>query len=281
MESYIQAKLSLLTKPGLEFVVVNLDDAESAKFCEMTPKNAQLWGVSRHGKRVDYAESVIATNVKTLTQGFAITVAWRTQQQEFLLPLYGEFNVDNVLLVLAVLLALGIDFDQATQRLTRLQPIAGRMEAYIYPNSPSVFIDYAHTPDALATVLSGVRQHCPQALWVVFGCGGNRDKGKRPLMRRAAERWADRVIITDDNPRDENSADIIQDIMSDADADKIVVMPDRASAIGYAIKHAQANDCIVVAGKGHENYQEIKGVRYPFSDKQTVLTALNNKREMA
>ncbi len=277
MAAYIEAKLSLLTKPGLEFVVVNLDDAESAKVCEMIPKNAQLWGVSRYGKRVEQAESVIATDVKALAQGFAMTVVWRTQQEELVVPLYGDFNVDNALLVLAVLLALGVDLHDAAERLTRLQPIAGRMEAYIFPNFPSVFIDYAHTPDALATVLSGVRQHCQQQLWVVFGCGGNRDKGKRPLMRREAERWADRIIITDDNPRDENSADIIQDILSDTSVDNIVVIPDRASAIRYAINHAQINDSIVVAGKGHEDYQEIKGIRYPFSDKKTVLAALNQQ----
>jgi UDP-N-acetylmuramoyl-L-alanyl-D-glutamate--2,6-diaminopimelate ligase len=144
---------------------------------------------------------------------------------------------------------------------------------------PLVFVDYAHTPDALDNVLRSARGHCRQALWAVFGCGGNRDTGKRPLMGASAGQWADHVLVTDDNPRFEDSAAIIADILVGCKAGNTQVLANREQAIRHAISHASPQDCIVVAGKGHEDYQEIKGVRYPFSDRQVVLAALAEREQ--
>jgi UDP-N-acetylmuramoyl-L-alanyl-D-glutamate--2,6-diaminopimelate ligase len=148
------------------------------------------------------------------------------------------------------------------------------MERFGSEADPLIFIDYAHTPDALKKVLTSLKKHCRQALWIVFGCGGNRDKGKRPLMGACANRWADHVIVTDDNPRYENSLDIIEDILVGCHSAKVEVIRDRETAIKKAIANASANDCVVIAGKGHEDYQEIDGVQLPFSDRDVVIEAL-------
>jgi UDP-N-acetylmuramoyl-L-alanyl-D-glutamate--2,6-diaminopimelate ligase len=135
-------------------------------------------------------------------------------------------------------------------------------------------VDYAHTPDALDKVLSSLRQHCKNKIWVVFGCGGNRDTGKRPMMRAAAEHWADRVIITDDNPRFESNEAIVNEILAGGAASQTEVIHDRKQAIEAAISGASSGDCVLIAGKGHEDYQEIAGVRLPFSDREVVLDLL-------
>ncbi len=142
-----------------------------------------------------------------------------------------------------------------------------------------VFVDYAHTPDALEKVLSSLKRHCRQALWVVFGCGGNRDAGKRPQMGCIAEHWAEHVIVTDDNPRFENGLTIVQDILAGCRSGRIEVIENREQAIHSAITRADGNDCIVIAGKGHEQYQEINGVQLPFSDSQVVIEALKMRAE--
>jgi UDP-N-acetylmuramoyl-L-alanyl-D-glutamate--2,6-diaminopimelate ligase len=192
------------------------------------------------------------------------------------IPLYGDFNVENVLCVLAVMLVLEMPLKTAVEKLSHLQPVTGRMQRLGGGDKPLVFVDYAHTPDALEKVLASVRKHCSQDLWLVFGCGGNRDMGKRSMMGACAERGADKIIVTDDNPRFENSRDIIDAILSGCEhPENIIVKLDRALAIQTAIDNAKAGDCVVIAGKGHEDYQEINGVRQPFSDSVCVLKALN------
>lgn len=159
----------------------------------------------------------------------------------------------------------------------RLKPVVGRMERFGGNGLPLVFVDYAHTPDALDKVLSSLRKHCNQALWVVFGCGGNRDKGKRAQMGSIAEKWADHVIITDDNPRFENGIDIVNDILEGCvtrSSEQVEVIQNRAQAIQTVIARAAEKDCIVIAGKGHESYQEIKGVQTAFNDSQVVMSGL-------
>ena len=194
------------------------------------------------------------------------------------MPLYGDFNTENVLTVLAVMLAMGVAMPEAVKKLQFIKPVTGRMERFGGDGQPLVFVDYAHTPDALDKVLSSVRKHCQQDLWVVFGCGGNRDQGKRPQMGRIAEQWADHVIITDDNPRFEDGLDIVDDILTGCrltdHSAKVEVIQNRAQAIQNALERAVEKDCIVVAGKGHENYQESNGVQTAFSDSQVVIDAL-------
>jgi len=152
------------------------------------------------------------------------------------------------------------------------------MERFGAETDPLVFVDYAHTPDALDKVLSSLRKHCKQALWVVFGCGGNRDAGKRPQMGKIAEQWADHVVITDDNPRYENGLDIVNEILAGCRSAKVEVIQNREQAIQKVITQAAANDYVVIAGKGHEQYQEINGVQLPFSDRQVVMEALDRRR---
>jgi len=364
MEAYLQAKLALLNKPGLEFAVVNLDDAYSKRIIAAIPESVTIWGVSAKGLSPDSGESVVAENILYKEDGIEFDIRWTTagmqddctdagdratqgavaeleqcreqlsttvatQQnllkgavQRVVVPLYGNFNSENILCVLAVLLAMGVSLADAADKLTQIKPVAGRMERFGGKTAPLVFVDYAHTPDALEKVLSSLRKHCHGALWVVFGCGGNRDAGKRPQMGSIAAQWADHVIITDDNPRFENSRDIINDIlagcgstiaddcmdaggttpgmeevdsrleqrsrtMQGAIVDDcmdaggrtmqgaiVEIIENREQAIHYAIARADDNDCIVIAGKGHEDYQEINGVQHPFSDQQVVIDAL-------
>ena len=241
----------------------------------------KVWAVSHDQRPVTNAktdERIHATNLINTLNGIHCTVHWRDQNAMLEIPLYGEFNVENVLCVLAVLLALGSSLDNAVKRIATLKAVNGRMERFGGNDKPLVFVDYAHTPDALEKVLESARKHCQQTLWLVFGCGGNRDKGKRAEMGECAVRLADKVIITDDNPRFEQSSDIIDDIVSGCDNSyKISIIPDRELAIRTAIHQAVAGDCVIIAGKGHEDYQEINGVKQPFSDSVCVLNALKDK----
>jgi UDP-N-acetylmuramoyl-L-alanyl-D-glutamate--2,6-diaminopimelate ligase len=342
MESYVQAKLALLNKPGLAFAVVNLDDAYSGQIVAAVPESVQLWHFSAKGKTSDSGECVRAENIQHKTDGIEFDVRWRDQLQRVQVPLYGDFNVENVLAVLAVMLAMDVSLNgncmdagnseavcrKVVKRLAHIRPVDGRMERFGTATDPLIFVDYAHTPDALDNVLSSLRKHCKQTLWVVFGCGGNRDKGKRAQMGKIAEQWADHVVITDDNPRYENPLDIVNDILAgcsstardggsvatgtepvrptarDGDHDcsrqssafppsmevrsvatatepvrptKIEVIQNRQQAIQKVIASAAKNDCIVIAGKGHELYQESNGVCVPFSDRQVVIDALSRR----
>ena len=281
MEAYLQAKLALLNKPGLAFAVVNLDDFYSEQIIAAVPETVVLWGISVQGKTLASCECVRAENILYKVDGIEFDVCWRGNSLRVNVPLYGDFNNENVLTVLAVMLAMGVSMPEAVKKLKLIKPVAGRMERFGGDGQPLIFVDYAHTPDALDKVLSSLRKHCGQDLWVVFGCGGNRDKGKRPEMGRIAEQWADHVIITDDNPRFENGQDIVKDILAGCrdvidreSVSKIEVIQNREQSIQNVIARAAEKDCIVVAGKGHEDYQESNGVQIAFSDSQVVIDAL-------
>ena len=310
MDAYVQAKLALLKTPGLAFAVVNLDDAYSGQIIASVPEAVQLWQFSANGKTADSGECVSAENIVHKTDGIEFDLRWQDQLQRVKVPLYGDFNVENVLAVLTVMLAIGVPLHddcmdaggttprtgeveqrmerlprathgavaEAAKRLSRIKPVDGRMERFGAETDPLVFVDYAHTPDALDKVLSSLRKHCKQALWVVFGCGGNRDAGKRPQMGKIAEQWADHVVITDDNPRYENGLDIVNEILAGCRSAKVEVIQNREQAIQKVITQAAANDYVVIAGKGHEQYQEINGVQLPFSDRQVVMEALDRRR---
>ncbi len=281
MDAYLQAKLSLLTKPGLRFVVVNLDDAYSEQIISAIPNSVDIWAVSAKGLSIKSGQTVTAEKIDHPAGGIAFDVRWQNEVQHVNVPLYGDFNIENVLMVLAALLAMGISLAEACKRLCRVKPVAGRMERFGGHQDPLVFVDYAHTPDALDKVLSSLRKHCQQTLWVVFGCGGNRDTGKRAQMGASAEYWADRIIVTDDNPRFENARDIVNNILAGCCTDKIEVIQDRKQAIFRAITSAGRDDCVVIAGKGHEQYQEINGVKLAFSDSDCVLEALAMRAQSA
>jgi UDP-N-acetylmuramoyl-L-alanyl-D-glutamate--2,6-diaminopimelate ligase len=184
-------------------------------------------------------------------------------------PLVGRFNAANLLGVLAVLLVSGVALDEACTALEQMRSVSGRMQKLGGNGLPTVVVDYAHTPDALEKVLLALREISAAQhgeLSCVFGCGGDRDRGKRPMMGRVAGRFSDWCVVTSDNPRSEAPEAIIAEIVAGMDAGRQQVIQDRAEAIIAAIRRARAHDTVLVAGKGHEDYQEIKGVRHSFSD---------------
>ena len=189
--------------------------------------------------------------------------------------LAGRFNAYNLLACLSVLCLLDKPFDDVLNRLSGITCVPGRLESFTGSGKPCVIVDYAHTPDALENVLVSLRDQIDARLTCIFGCGGNRDKTKRPQMGCIAERYADQVIITNDNPRGEDPDQIISDISAGIkNLGKVIIQADRAKAISDAIKSAANSDVILIAGKGHETYQEISGKRYPFSDRQLVRNIL-------
>lgn len=286
MTAYIATKQQLFTRTEAQFAVINLNDALSESFISVIPEHVVIWGFQTvtASETPDVLSSachqqVIARNIRHQADGLAFELSWQTQMRDLHVPLYGSFNVDNILTVITVMLALGHPLDEVIARLQRLQPVDGRMQRFGHPQSALIFVDYAHTPDALEKALNSAREHCTRQLWVVFGCGGDRDTGKRALMGACAGQLADQIIITDDNPRSENPTDITAAIMSGCSLpavslSAIKIIHDRALAIQTAITHASPEDCIVIAGKGHEQYQEIGAQKIPFSDAQVVTDCL-------
>ena len=275
MDAYLETKLQLFRTKNLHFAVINLDDAMSERVIDVIAPDVTIIGVSALGKKSPRGETVSASNVQLNLSGIECDIRWQDQIQTLPIPLIGRFNLENVLCVLAAMLALDIQFSVATQKLSTLTSVDGRMTRLGgVDNQPLVIIDYAHTPDALEKVLKSLRQHAQGSLSVVFGCGGNRDSGKRPQMGRIAEQYADHVYLTDDNPRFESNEEIMQAILSGCLLQKHQIIHHRAQAIKEAITQASAQDCILIAGKGHELYQEIEGVQYPFNDTQCVREVL-------
>lgn len=274
MDDYLAAKTRLFNQPGLEFAVINLDDAYAEEVIKQVGAGVKIWGFSLKERAYSSIERVWAEKIEYGVDGIHFDACWRDQKTFVSTNIAGVFNLENLLAVLTVLLAMGESLAEAASRLATLQPVVGRMEHFGGHRQPTVFVDYAHSPDALEKVLVSLRPHGSKKLSVVFGCGGDRDKGKRAQMGGIAEKWADEVIVTDDNPRTEAPAAIVTDILSGCHSDKVVVIHDRKQAIQTAIGQADCGDCIVVAGKGHEHYQEINGERLPFSDQQMVRQAL-------
>ena len=214
-----------------------------------------------------------AENVSMQAQKVSFVAVYGEHKVEVSLPIPGKFTVYNALTVLSTVLQLGISLSDAAAALATAPGVKGRVEVVPTPGKPyTVLIDYAHTPDGLENVLSSVRSFCKGRLIAVFGCGGDRDSGKRPIMGKIGTELSDFTIITSDNPRNEEPLDIIQDILKGVSANQgtYVVIEDRRKAIRYAMDKAQKDDIIVLAGKGHETYQEIRGVKYPLDEREIV-----------
>lgn len=274
MAAYWQAKSQLFDWPGLQAAVVNVDDARGAELHQsLSGRPLDLWSVSMQGPARLQARDVVTTGA-----GLAFTVAEGVHSVPLQTQLVGLFNVSNLLGVIAGLRALGVPLEDAVRACARLHPVPGRMQQITAPDQPLVAVDYAHTPDALAQALAALAPMAAQRggrLWCVFGCGGNRDAGKRPLMGAVAQKGADQVIVTSDNPRGEEPAAIIHQILAGTIAGTSVrAEPDRAAAIRLALAEADARDVVLIAGKGHEDYQETQGVRRPFSDLEQARAAL-------
>jgi UDP-N-acetylmuramoyl-L-alanyl-D-glutamate--2,6-diaminopimelate ligase len=278
MESYGAAKARLFRVAGLAHRVINIDDPFGAALAA-EPSTAQLTVTTRApgAVRVPGAgQFVRALRVTPEPTGLTILVDSSFGQAELAVRLMGEFNVDNSLTVLAVLLAWGVPLATAVRALGRCRAASGRMEMFGGRGlTPLAIVDYAHTPDALEKALGAARLHCRGQLRVVFGCGGDRDAGKRPLMGRIAAELADDLIVTDDNPRTEDPARIVADILAGISRQApLVIEHDRALAIRLALGRSSPDDVVLIAGKGHEDYQILGSERRPFRDSQVVMDTL-------
>lgn len=301
MVAYAAQKRKLLRWPSLKYCVLNLNDATAREAYVLgdytgTPLTYQVCMPRQIGVRRSEIESadaqtessvtpekkIIADYVVTMlhcdSDGLHMTLCTPEGDRPWSLPCWGHYNAENAMAALLTLISFGWTLSDACDVLAQVPLPAGRLEPVMEPGYPAVLVDYAHTPDALEQVLRAARRHCTGELWVVFGCGGDRDNSKRPLMGAAAEAFADKIVLTDDNPRSESSTQIITQIQSGI---KVAVMgenlwveSDRARAIAFAIGHAAKQDVVIVAGKGHEDYQEVQGERFSFNDRAVVQSAM-------
>ncbi len=278
MNRYGAAKRRLFSTSGLRNAVINADDPFGRELLASLPAGVNAVGYSLEGRSAPPA-MVSARDLVPGSGGVQMRVYTPWGEGHLESPLLGRFNAGNLLAALATLLCLDVPLGDAIGRLSRVTPVAGRMEAFRDDGGPLVVVDYAHTPAALEQVLEALQEH-GRRLWCVFGCGGERDKGKRPLMGAIAERFADRVMITDDNPRGEEPEQIVADILKGMrQPDAAAVCHDRAAAIERVIHQADAEDVILIAGKGHESFQQLGGVRRPFSDRDVVRRVVGERRE--
>ncbi len=283
LQAYADAKRRLFRSPGLSAWVLNADDAFGRELAAAPPAGVQVIRYARGAgfdRRAGRGEWLHATRVESLARGLRVTLetsAWGGAVLES--RLLGGFNAANLLAALGALLAAGTGFEAALEHLARVETVPGRMEAFGGPGQPLVVVDYAHTPNALDNALHALRAHCRGELVCVFGAGGDRDRGKRPQMGAVAEAGADRVILTSDNPRSEDPQRIIGEIAAGArEPVRLQRIVDRAEAIDAAIAAAGPDDLVLVAGKGHEDYQQIGARRLAFSDRVRVQQALRRWR---
>ncbi|MDP1765874.1 MAG: UDP-N-acetylmuramoyl-L-alanyl-D-glutamate--2,6-diaminopimelate ligase [Methylotenera sp.] len=272
MESYAAAKQKLFAWQGLGVAIVNTDDAFGHSLVSMLKAQAKpymTYGFDEDKGKVDISGSHLKL------QDIGLTMQVTTPQGATLLsaPVLGRFNAYNVLAVLATLLSMDVSLADAIAAIAKIKPVQGRMQQFGGGGLPLVVVDYAHTPDALEKVLNTLKEQVQGQLICVFGCGGNRDAGKRPLMGAVASKLADMVVVTTDNPRNEDPVAIIREIVSNMHAGYVIEI-DREVAINKAVESAKMGDIVLLAGKGHENYQEISGVKYPFDDALIAQAAL-------
>lgn len=266
MDAYAEAKQQLFAFNGLNVAILNADDDFGKRLAGSLKSGAVLtYGLN--------AGDVRGRDLQLHDHGLSMQVDTPQGAANLIAPVLGRFNAYNVLAVLATLLALKVSLQDAINSIANIKPVLGRMQQFGGDELPLVVVDYAHTPDALEKVLSTLREQTQGKLICVFGCGGDRDAGKRPIMGAVAEKWADSVVVTSDNPRGENADSIAHAVVADMKTLPIVEL-DRALAIKRAVMSAKKHDVVLVAGKGHEDYQEIAGVKHHFSDAEQVQAAL-------
>ncbi|MEH6551386.1 MAG: UDP-N-acetylmuramoyl-L-alanyl-D-glutamate--2,6-diaminopimelate ligase [Pseudomonadales bacterium] len=262
MHSYFLCKAKLFQLPGLQCAVVNFDDKFGRTLLANMSPEVTSWAYSAS----DPASDIYMRNMQFTAVGIRGELVTPWGEGKLICNLLGRFNLMNILAAIAVLGASGYAIAEILALLPEVEAAPGRMQV-VSSDGPLVLVDYAHTPDALEQLLQTCRDHTQGQMWLVFGCGGDRDQSKREPMGRIATQYADRIVITNDNPRNENPQQIIDEILLGITAvDKILVHSDRAEAIAVAIKEAEPEDCVVLAGKGHEDYQEIAGNRIAFDD---------------
>ena len=275
MDNYAAAKRRLFFTPGLKAAIINLDDAFGRELARDCIDHVCVWGYSQQADVSAFAGladyMVHTTQIRPHETGFHLAVRTPKGGGHLDVPILGRFNVSNVLAVLATLLVTHSGFDAAAESLRNIRPVNGRMEVIAEPGKPVVVVDYAHTEQGLESVCKAVREHFSGDMWCVFGCGGDRDRGKRPRMAQAAERYADRIIVTSDNPRHEDPMQIIAEIMAGfSQGDKVEQVADRRAAIEIAITNAAPGDVVLLAGKGHETSQVVGDVHIAFDDRRVA-----------
>ena len=281
MEDYAEAKKMLFDIPSVKNISLNIDDKYGKLWFEnLNIENKKLIGFSSNENYSD-RNCILAKDIKLDMDGLSFELSFK--ENKFLIEngLLGHFNVNNILAAVSILYLMGYNFDKIAEQSKCIKPVPGRMQVCRSGNSchPIAVVDYSHTPDALENALSALKRQCIGNLICVFGCGGNRDRKKRPLMAQAVEKYSDIIIVSNDNPRFENECNIIGDIKSGFSSfENVTIEPDRKKAIGLAIKKGTSNDLILVAGKGHEDYQIINGVKHHFSDVEVVEEFFQNDK---
>ncbi|MEH6347536.1 MAG: UDP-N-acetylmuramoyl-L-alanyl-D-glutamate--2,6-diaminopimelate ligase [Bermanella sp.] len=269
MEAYGAAKARLFQWPSLQFAIINSDDEFSEELIKQTSCERIICYGQSQSADLKFKITEIHNN------GMTVRFTWLGQEQSMELPLYGEFNAYNVAASLACVLQMGFDFNESVLALSKIKPVPGRMQQIkSNKHKPLVLVDYAHTPDALQQALLAVKRHCLGKIHLVVGCGGDRDQGKRALMGAIALKCADRIVFTSDNPRTEAASKICLDMTVGLNPERYSVELDRNKAIVNSVLEAAENDLVLIAGKGHENYQEINGQRFYFSDELVAQEAL-------
>lgn len=280
MEAYGDAKAILFAWPELKHAVVNADDPFAATMADVAlGQGVDLWAVGTQSVTLAAQHVLTADNIRADRTGTAFTLHFEGKSRDVSIPQVGFFNVTNLMEAMAVVMARGADFDELVQLVPTLTPPPGRMQVMMKDGVPMGVVDYSHTPDALEKALQSLRPVADARggrLWVVFGCGGDRDTGKRAVMGEIACRLADETVVTSDNPRTESPEAILRDILQGASTARC--LEDRRSAIAEAFSLAQPADVVLVAGKGHEDYQDIMGVKHHFSDVEVIREVFNDLR---
>ena len=280
LDNYAAAKKRLFYTPGLGAAVINLDDEFGRKLAKEVREHVCVWGfslkedVSVYKEYADYF--VNALEIKPFDRGYHLSVATPKGSGHFNLPLLGRFNVANALSVLTTLLITQFSFDDAIKSLSAIHSVDGRVEIITEESKPVVVVDYAHTEQGLLSICQLARDHFNGDVWCVFGCGGDRDRSKRPLMAKAAEKYADRIIVTTDNPRHEDPQAIIDEVLTGfSSLENVEAVLDRHQAIDIAITNAQPGDVVLLAGKGHETSQIVGDVHIAFDDRRIARELLS------
>jgi UDP-N-acetylmuramoyl-L-alanyl-D-glutamate--2,6-diaminopimelate ligase len=275
LESYGRAKARLILEAGAGVAVINVGDTFGRQLAARLPPGMQLISVAVGGSDAALAPVLAARRLAAAAGGQRIALHARGQQAEFVSPLIGAFNVENLAVAAGILLAEGFGLADIADALEAAQAPPGRMQLISHGGpGPKVIVDFAHTPDALRRVLEALRAHTRARIWCVFGCGGDRDAGKRPAMGAIARELADRIVVTDDNPRLEDPDAIVRAVLEGSGSGPgVEVIRDRATAIRHAIRSADPDDLVLIAGKGHESTQIIGAAARPFSD-QAVASAV-------
>jgi len=280
MQSYGDAKARLFLEYSAKQRIINLDAEFGAQLAERCGHD--VIAVSTDAEQAASERPFVFVRSAVATEnGSDVNIHSSWGDCEFELPLPGDFNVENALIVLALLLNQGVPIDKACAVLEEIQAPPGRMQRVAADiEQPAVYVDYAHSPAALEVVLQSLRRHCRGKLWVVFGCGGDRDQGKRQQMGQVAASCADRIVVTNDNPRTEAPHEIIAAIIAGVEnTNDVTVIEDRAAAIAWAIANAEQQDIVLIAGKGHENYQLIGTQSRDFSDLGSAAANLARRAE--